>query len=91
MTFTYSEAEATRIVNSITGNREFLIEQDNAGLFRQMEKFNMQKIAYDLHLRTLAEYYKLHRIPRGLRSHLRPIMFMDDANFKIRWEAILNK
>ncbi|OCT93796.1 hypothetical protein XELAEV_18011467mg [Xenopus laevis] len=79
------------IVNSITGNSKFLSEQDNAGLFRQIERLNMQRIAHDLHLWTLAEYYKLQRIPRGLRSHLRPTMFMEDANFKNRWEAILNK
>ncbi|OCT74496.1 hypothetical protein XELAEV_18033476mg [Xenopus laevis] len=56
-----------------------------------MEKCNMQKIVYDLHLCTLAEYYKLQRIPRGLRSHLRPSMFSDDMDFKNKWEAILNK
>ncbi|OCT57610.1 hypothetical protein XELAEV_18003254mg [Xenopus laevis] len=33
----------------------------------------------------------MKRIPRGLRSHLRPTMFQDDESFVEQWESILNK
>ncbi|OCT77876.1 hypothetical protein XELAEV_18028973mg, partial [Xenopus laevis] len=48
-------------------------------------------VAYDLHLRTLAEYMKVNRIPRGLRVRLCPTLFASDKEFCTRWEAIINK
>ncbi|OCT80116.1 hypothetical protein XELAEV_18026921mg [Xenopus laevis] len=59
--------------------------------FRDLELFQRKYVAYDLHLRTLAEYMKVNRIPRGLRVRLCPTLFASDKEFCTRWEAIINK
>ncbi|OCT56066.1 hypothetical protein XELAEV_18002718mg [Xenopus laevis] len=41
--------------------------------------------------KTLAEYMKVNRIPRGLRVCLCPTLFASDKEFCKRWEAIINK
>ncbi|OCT77041.1 hypothetical protein XELAEV_18032244mg [Xenopus laevis] len=61
------------------------------GALQDLEKIKRKQIAYELHAQTLGEYVKCKRIPRGLRSHLRPSMFTNNAQFCQKWEAILNK
>ncbi|OCT55765.1 hypothetical protein XELAEV_18004247mg, partial [Xenopus laevis] len=39
----------------------------------------------------LAEYYRLKRIPRGLRVHLQPTLFSDNLEYCKKFEGILNK
>lgn len=48
-------------------------------------------ILYELHALTLAEYHRLGRIPRGLRSNLHPILFTEKAIIREKFEKILNK
>ncbi|OCT95143.1 hypothetical protein XELAEV_18012827mg [Xenopus laevis] len=45
----------------------------------------------ELHGCTLAEYYRLKRIPRGLRVHLQPTLFSDNLEYCKKFEGILNK
>ncbi|OCT82306.1 hypothetical protein XELAEV_18024827mg, partial [Xenopus laevis] len=91
MSFAYTNEEVLRITTAVKGNSEFLSQHDVLCDFREIEKLHRKSIAWDLHLRTMAEYVRLQRIPRGLRSHLRPTLFADDEEFTKKWESILNK
>lgn len=48
-------------------------------------------ITMELHEVTLAEYYKLQMIPRGLRVRLTPTLFSQNKDFKTKFAQILNK
>lgn len=45
----------------------------------------------ELHAITLSDYWREEIIPRGLRMKKFPTFGKDDADFRRRWEAILNK
>ncbi|OCT78145.1 hypothetical protein XELAEV_18029251mg [Xenopus laevis] len=89
--FAYTDLDKSRITNAVSGTNDFLTSKDCIHEFRQLEGLRRKNIAYDLHLRTLSEYIKTERIPRGLRVNLRPTLFSNDADFCKRWEAIINK
>ncbi|OCT82309.1 hypothetical protein XELAEV_18024830mg [Xenopus laevis] len=75
----------------LEGKPDFLNTKDCKQNFRELENSQRKSVAYDLDLRTLSEYVKINRIPRGLRVHLRPTLFAEDKDFCQRWEAIINK
>lgn len=56
-----------------------------------MEKLTQRAITMDLHEVTLAEYYKMQMIPRGLRVRLIPTLFSQNMDFKTKFAQILNK
>ncbi|XP_071969603.1 uncharacterized protein [Engystomops pustulosus] len=58
---------------------------------RDFEREYRKFTAYKLHCATLTEYYKVERIPRGLRCNLFPTLFKDDTEFCKNFESILNK
>ncbi|OCT89753.1 hypothetical protein XELAEV_18018372mg [Xenopus laevis] len=91
MTFAYTDADITRITGLIGQSDNFLSQPDIATDFKELEKIKRKQIAYELHAQTLGEYVKIKRIPRGLRSNLRPTMFSKNEQFCQKWEAILNK
>ncbi|OCT55494.1 hypothetical protein XELAEV_18001766mg, partial [Xenopus laevis] len=91
MTFAYTNEDVIRITAAVKGNSEFLSQNDVICDLKDLERLQRKKVAWDLHSMTLAEYVKLQRIPRGLRSHLRPTMFGGDEAFRKKWESILNK
>ncbi|OCT70287.1 hypothetical protein XELAEV_18037209mg [Xenopus laevis] len=92
MTFAYSDQDVKRITDAVRGQNEFLNSKDCFQEFRALERLQPKHTAYDLHLRTLAEYVKLQRIPRGLRAHLSPTLFSDNEEYCTgKWEAIINK
>ncbi|OCT71476.1 hypothetical protein XELAEV_18034452mg [Xenopus laevis] len=91
MTFAYTDQDAKRITESVSGPNEFLTAKDCIQEFRTLEQLQRKYIAYDLHLRTLAEYVKLQRVPRGLRVQLHPTLFSDKQEYRNKWEAIVNK
>ncbi|OCT89507.1 hypothetical protein XELAEV_18018128mg [Xenopus laevis] len=91
MTFAYSDQDAKRITDAVVRQNEFLNSKDCFQEFHVLERLQRIYIAYDLHLRTLAEYVKLQRIPRGLRAHLSPTLFSDNDQYCTKWEAIVNK
>lgn len=45
----------------------------------------------ELHEVTLAEYYNLQMIPRGLRVCLIPTLFTQNDDFKTKFAQIINK
>ncbi|OCT65860.1 hypothetical protein XELAEV_18042110mg [Xenopus laevis] len=91
MTFAYTNEDVIRITGAVKGNSEFLSQSDIICDLKDLERLQRKKVAWDLHSMTLAEYVKVQRIPRGLRSHLRPTMFGGDEAFRTKWESILNK
>ncbi|OCT88577.1 hypothetical protein XELAEV_18017206mg [Xenopus laevis] len=91
MTFAYTDEDITRITGMIGQTDNFLNQPDIMIDFKELEKTKRKFIAYELHAQTLGEYVKCKRIPRGLRSHLRPTMFSNNEQFCNKWEAILNK
>ncbi|OCT65677.1 hypothetical protein XELAEV_18041913mg [Xenopus laevis] len=91
MTFAYSDLDKSRITEAVGGSTDFLNVKDCKQNFRELENSQRKSVAYDVHLRTLSEYVRINRIPRGLRVHLRPTLFAEDKDFCQRWEAIINK
>lgn len=50
-----------------------------------------KQVTLELHFLTLREYYKTKRIPRGMRSSLQPTLFMQDVDFRSRFEKLSNQ
>ncbi|XP_041421112.1 uncharacterized protein LOC121394352 [Xenopus laevis] len=90
-TFAYTEADAIRILGEEQSNHSFLTEPTGDNLTRELEKEKRRLTGLELHSITLKEYYKLRRIPRGLRVNLRPTIFNDNTDFAKRYEQIVNK
>ncbi|XP_041424925.1 uncharacterized protein LOC121395440 isoform X3 [Xenopus laevis] len=91
LTYAYSEEEAARIIGLDTGNSGFLSIPGNRNLQRLLDKEKRRLVGLELHSTTLTEYYRVKRIPRGLRVNLRPTIFTDNVDFKQKYEQILNK
>lgn len=87
----YNEDQATRILAKMTAPTDFLQTPVSECKRRDWERERKRLVSYDLHALTLAEYYRLGRIPRGLRVNLRPTLFAEKAEFKEKFERILNK
>ncbi|XP_073442056.1 uncharacterized protein [Dendrobates tinctorius] len=90
-TFAFDDTTTTRILSQVTSSGDFLKTPAQETRTRDYERERRRLLAYDLHATTLAEYHKLDRIPRGLRSHLRPTLFSDKPEFCERFQQILNK
>ncbi|OCT56013.1 hypothetical protein XELAEV_18003526mg [Xenopus laevis] len=89
--FAYTEVEAASIATLARGSREFLHTAHPEARSRDLERITKRSVALELHGCTLAEYYRLKRIPRGLRVHLRPTLFSENVEFCKKFEGILNK
>ncbi|CAJ0964548.1 unnamed protein product [Ranitomeya imitator] len=79
------------IVDKVTGSNEFLRTPAQELRTRDYEKERRKLISYDLHCTTLAEYHRQSKIPRGLRSNLRPTLFSDNPDYCEKYKRILNK
>lgn len=90
-TFSFNDDDAARITANIGGTREFLTVPQTEVNTKELLRLKKRELALNLHLITLAEYYKTKRIPRGLRCHLRPTLYADDLTFCQHFEGILNK
>ncbi|XP_040265408.1 zinc finger protein 182-like [Bufo bufo] len=55
------------------------------------ERESRNLISQELHCTALGEYCRTHRIPRALRSRLRPTLFREDESYCKQFENILNK
>lgn len=91
MTFAYTDLDKVRITEAVGGQCDFQSTKDHVQDFRNLEYLKRKYIAYDLHLRTLAEYVRLQRIPQGLRVNLCPTLFSSEKEYCSKWESILNK
>lgn len=60
-------------------------------LIRELEDTKKAESRYLWHSITLSEYWKVKRIPRGLRINKTPSFGLDDATFMKKWEQVLNK
>lgn len=89
--FAYDQTQANEIVSLVTQTNAFLHVPSQELRTRDLERTSKKLIAHDLHCTTLAEYYRLSRIPRGLRSHLQPTLFKENNEFCHKFESILNK
>ncbi|XP_077145708.1 uncharacterized protein LOC143807726 isoform X1 [Ranitomeya variabilis] len=90
-TATYNDTEANAIISRVASSSHFLQIPTGDLKTRDYEQASKRFISLDLHNATLAEYYKVQRIPRGLRSHLRPALFLDQPDYCNKFDAILNK
>ncbi|CAJ0933921.1 unnamed protein product [Ranitomeya imitator] len=90
-TFAYDLATTTNILSQVTGSNEFLRTPPQELRTRDYEKERRKLISYDLQCTTLAEYHRHSKIPRGLRSNLRPTLFSDNPEYCEKYKRILNK
>ncbi|KAG8571789.1 hypothetical protein GDO81_011784 [Engystomops pustulosus] len=58
---------------------------------RDWEREAKRLRAYGLHATTLAEYFRVGRIPGARRGHLRPTFFAEDPDYTKKFEGLLNK
>ncbi|OCT55961.1 hypothetical protein XELAEV_18004663mg [Xenopus laevis] len=68
--FAYTELEAASIATLTKGSRDFLHTAHPEARNRNLERLSKRAVSLELHGCTLAEYYRLKRIPRGLRGIL---------------------
>lgn len=90
-TLTYSDEDAERILESLKDQGTFLTDSRNKTSTRHLEYLLKKEVNCRLHAVTLAEYYKVRRIPRGLRILLKPMLCKDNEGFLVKWRLILNK
>ncbi|XP_077117122.1 uncharacterized protein LOC143773609 [Ranitomeya variabilis] len=90
-TFAYDIATSSNILSQVTSSAEFLKIPATDLRTRDYEKTKRKLVSYDLHCITLAEYHRQSKIPRGLRSHLRPTLFADNQEYCDKYQKILNK
>lgn len=90
-TLTYTDEEADLILANIRGNVKLLNTRKPENTLRQIEYLLKKEINLNLHAVTLGEYYRVTRIPRGLRILLRPTLCSESKEFVVKWQNILNK
>ena len=64
---------------------------DLSALYNDLNKLSEKDKKLELHSITLSDYWRQEIIPRGLRIKKFPSFVSDNADFKRKWEAILNK
>ncbi|XP_056402516.1 uncharacterized protein LOC130295627 [Hyla sarda] len=89
--FIYSDTEVSHILGILDGDASFLHIPSKVDLQRNYEQESKRLVTMQLHLTTLGEYYKSHRIPRGMRNNLKPTMYTQDIDFKSKYERITNR
>ncbi|KAM4049659.1 uncharacterized protein ACNLHF_010448 isoform 1-T5 [Anomaloglossus baeobatrachus] len=90
-TFSYNTEETSTIISQTTTPGDFLLLPPKEAKGKEFEKESRHLINFELHCATLTEYLKAQRIPRGLRVSLRPTIFSEDAEYRKKFEQILNK
>lgn len=90
-TFSYSNIAMGKILRGLEGGASFLNVPSTLNLKRNFEFETKRQCTLELHAITMVEYYKNNRIPRGMRSQLRPFMFTNDVDFRTKYEQISNK
>ncbi|CAJ0949094.1 unnamed protein product [Ranitomeya imitator] len=78
--FQYTSEEEERILGGIEGEAFFLKTPSTTELKRKYESDVKRLVNLQLHMMTLGQYYKENKIPRGLRSGIRPNLFQDQDN-----------
>lgn len=91
ITRTFTDLEAERVISSLRGQGDFLQAQQPAPSIKQLEYLMKREVNLRLHAVTLAEYFNVKRIPRGLRILLKPSLCRENEGFLDKWREILNK
>lgn len=89
--FSYTENDAGRIYGGMENDVAFLNVPSIIDLKRNYELESKKCCTLELHMITLIEYHKQNRIPRGIRSQLKPNTISEDIDFRNRYEQICNK
>lgn len=89
--FTYSNADANRLLGAPQSEVSFLSIPSAVDLRRRYEFESRRFVNLELHLTTLIEYHRNQRIPRGMRTQSRPNLYSQEPEFRIKCEQIANK
>ncbi|XP_077154586.1 uncharacterized protein LOC143817240 [Ranitomeya variabilis] len=89
--FTYTNEDGERILEGVKSNATFLSTPSLYDLKLKYENVTRKFTTAELHLITLSEYYRVKKIPRGLRSNIRPNLMSNDASFCLKFSMISNK
>lgn len=79
----------SQIEDSIAITPQVTTEVDDTA--QQLESLRRKETSLSLHLSTLAEYLKVKRIPRGLRTTLTPNLLTDDTEYVRKWYGLCNQ
>ncbi|XP_044155309.1 uncharacterized protein LOC122941879 [Bufo gargarizans] len=89
--FTYTRDDEERILQGLVSEPLFLSTPTLIDLKKCYEADAKKIASTDLHLMTLGQYFKEHRIPRGIRSQLKPNLFPAESAFAQKFIQISNK
>ncbi|CAJ0953819.1 unnamed protein product [Ranitomeya imitator] len=89
--FKYTSEDEERILGGLDGEAIFLKTPSTLELKRKYESDVKRMINLQLHMMTLGQYYKEGKIPRGLRSNIRPNLFQGNNAYCARFVMISNK
>ncbi|XP_056390186.1 uncharacterized protein LOC130284150 [Hyla sarda] len=90
-TFSYTALDFNRIIGNSTNDASFLHNPSNLDLKRMYETETKRALGLQLHVTTMTEYFRTHRIPRGMRIQPRTNSFTNDLEYRAKYEAISNK
>ncbi|CAJ0963716.1 unnamed protein product [Ranitomeya imitator] len=89
--FKYTPEDEERILGGLDGEAIFLKTPSIPELKCKYESDIKRMINLQLHMVTLGQYYKEGKIPRGLRSNIRPNLFQGDTMYCARFVMLSNK
>ncbi|CAJ0935798.1 unnamed protein product [Ranitomeya imitator] len=89
--FAYTNEDGERILEGVESNATFLSTPSLYDLKVKYENTIRKLTTAQLHLVTLSEYYRVKKIPRGLRSNIRPNLMLNDTSFCVKFGMISNK
>ncbi|CAJ0934780.1 unnamed protein product [Ranitomeya imitator] len=89
--FAYTNEDRERILEGVESNATFLSTPSLYDWKVKYENITRKSTTAQLHLVTLSEYYRVKKIPRGLRSNIRPNLMLSDASFYGKFGMISNK
>lgn len=91
-TLSYTDEQGANIILSFSLFQEMLQppEPSVVSLSRELEDLKKRDLRLLWHSITLSEYWRVKRIPRGLRLQKTPSFGLDDPDLH-KWEQILNK
>ncbi|XP_056406936.1 uncharacterized protein LOC130298066 [Hyla sarda] len=87
----YTDADISRILGDVSEDGTFLHTPSMIDVKRNYEFATKKLLSLQLHHTMLAEYFKAKRIPRGLRSQPRDCAYMNETEYRSRFEAISNR
>ncbi|KAK9981821.1 hypothetical protein ABG768_001345 [Culter alburnus] len=91
-TFTFNTGDKARILYpSSADDLETRGMESVDSTQERLLRLYQKEMRFELHAKTLSEYYRCERIPRGLRIEKAPTIGKDDPEFCRRWCEILNR